>query len=252
MTGASSAPAGPMSGSATRELGRVSKRGEAVAADPPPDPPNGTREAEVRDLGEAELVLPKPAQKMREPVGGGQLARIAAPHAPAVHAPAARANEVGASASEEPDSELAALEREPGRHDQLAFFVAEQVPQKPKRDPLRPARGPGEGGNLIGSAASLDPRDQPRMGEADRRHWRGERLQIEKEQTRRHEHGRDPRCPHGPATFVAVEAALADVFAPPQRRGLVEPAARKRGGAERGRLLRRYRGSPIRPRSAAA
>ena len=79
----------------------------------------------------------------------------------------------------------------------------------------------------IADAKALDPGIEDRkplmqliggVGEADRRHWRGERLQIEKEQTRRHEHGRDPRCPHGPATFVAVEAALADVFAPPSPR----------------------------------
>ena len=158
---------------------RVERRARALrqlAAHPPPR----AREAEVRDLGEAELVLAQRQQQVGDAVAAPAAhRRLGDPHAPAVDPPAAASRTRSAPCS--PTSQtpsVAALERQAGRAQQLALGVADQVAEQPERDalgaaigaaaPARRAALAAERHHRRAPAARLEPGDRPRVREADR------------------------------------------------------------------------------------
>lgn len=106
---------------------------------------------------------------MRGSVRRRKVRGVAHPHAPAIHAPASGANQECAALPEEPRAKLAALQRIARAKEEIALRMIQQVAEQTDRHPLRPRAGRGQGRDLVGAASRLQPRDQPRVGEADRR-----------------------------------------------------------------------------------
>ena len=71
----------------------------------------------------------------------GRSSDVADAHAPAVDPPAAGADEERSLLADEPRAEPAALEHQPGRGEQLALVVADEVAEQPERDDLGLAVG---------------------------------------------------------------------------------------------------------------
>ena len=165
----------------------MSSAGRERSLEVPAHPPRRPREPEVRDLREAELVLAQRQQQVRDPVGGGQLlarrSRAARCEAPAVatrtHQQSTRRplrTQKRALLADQPGAELAALEREPGRGEQVALVVADEVAEQPERDALgrrvgapapRRASLAADRHHLARTAPRLDPGDRPGVREAD-------------------------------------------------------------------------------------
>ena len=107
-------------------------------------------------------------QQVRDAVGGRQRRGPSTLHAPAVHAPAARAHEQRARLPHEPDAERAALEHEPGARVQLARLVADEVAEQPERGRSGPSPARGRRPDHVRAALGVELRDRPRVHEQDR------------------------------------------------------------------------------------
>ena len=214
-----------LAGNRTRRLERrPGARGQVAG-----DPPRRAREAEVRDLGEAELVLAQRQHQVRHPVAGRQLiarrsraaplfrrlavarrrARTSSPPADRRIGPAARPARRPARLRAGPRSSASPVAASSSRS-----RVADQVAEQSERDPLGISVGTGARGgaslaadrhHLPCPALGLDPRDRPGVREADRRRREGERLDRDQERSGKAEHGHDPGRPRGPAPPVAAQ-----------------------------------------------
>ena len=163
------------------------------------------------------------------------------PHAPAVHAPTTGPDQDRALLADQPDAQPAALERQPGRRKQVALGVSDEVAEQPQRHPLgatgrvRPpprAALASDRHHLARAAARLDPRDRPRVREADRCGREGQGLDREQQHPGDAEHGDDPGRPGGPPPPIPPQRRLARVLAPVKARRLVE-AVRDASGRRR-------------------
>ena len=224
-----------------RSRTRRIERGSLTLVHAQPRPPGGAGEAEVRDLREAELVLAQGQQEVGDPVGRRQLGRLRR-RARTSNRPAARRAAPGtprcSPTSQTPSSPR--CRHEPGALQQVALAVADQIAEQPDRDPL----GPAGLGCRTGAALAADAAPRARRA----------RLQPGSNQAWAKQIAATGNV-SGSARAAAIAGATktttihavqtvqrrpsrrsvsrADVLAPPQRGGLVEPAARVAGGAGR-------------------
>ena len=128
-------PGGPSAGRPAAERpGRGPSAGACRAgAQAAPDPPRRAGEGQVRDRGEARLVLAQGEQQLGDPVAGRQR-RVGDPHAPAVHVAARRGATSSAPAS--PTSQTPSAPRSstrPVRASRLAGVVADEIAEQAER-----------------------------------------------------------------------------------------------------------------------
>ena len=237
---------------------RCGERRPRALLDLHPDSPRRAREAEVRDLGEPELVLAQREQQVGDPVGRRQLSRLGDADAPAVDPPPARAEAVGALLADEPDADAArAAAPVRSRASRSRSSWPTRSPSSPSATRSAPGSAPAsprgaaltaERDHLARAAPRLDPRDRPGVDEADRRRRERQRLDHEQRDARQAEQDDDPEGPRRPAAAGAAQRALGRLAAPVKPRRLLE-APRRRGP----RLERRRRSgsAPALTRSAA-
>ena len=132
----------------------------------------------VGDRGEALLVDAQGEQQVRDAVRRRQLA-LGGVHAEAVDAAAAGCDQQGTGLADEPDAQLAVLERQAGAALEVARLVVEQVAEESLRDRLgmpvaRPLRA--RDGGAAGRVQLGDDPGVRRRHEGDRR---GDRLEPE-------------------------------------------------------------------------